>query len=168
MNAVRFERNFRRTLKHYASNLRKEGKSDLENGVVRIVHSYRAYMTRIIRRKPLLVEDEHASALHELVKLESLKLALERFLEQLQATNKDAAATKSEGDELNSDNGSEFSNDDKPYLPNLENVKDFLILSAAFAELRQHLFEFLRPSDTPRPAQPPSTHVLASQAIEGN
>jgi len=168
MEAGRFERNFQRILKHYASNLRNEAKSDLEKGAVRIVHSYRAYVTRIIRRKLSLVEDEHASALDELVKQESSKLALERFLEQLQATNKDDAAIKAEGDELDSDNGSEFSNDDKPYLPNLEKAKDFLTLSAAFAELRQHLLDFVRPSDTTLPAQPPFTHVAASQAIEAD
>jgi len=167
MDADRFERNFRRILKHYASKLRNEAKNDLEKGAVHIVHSYRAYVTRIIRKKLSLVEDEHASALDDLRKQEASKLALELFLERLQATDKDAVAIKAE-DELDSDNGSEFSNDDKPYLPNLEKVKDFLISSAAFSELVQHLLKFVRPPSTLPPTPPPAPQVAASQAIEEN
>jgi hypothetical protein len=58
MESDRFERNFRRLLKDYASSLRIEAKDILEKGATKIVHTYRAYVTRIIRSRIVGPESE--------------------------------------------------------------------------------------------------------------
>jgi hypothetical protein len=145
MESDRFERNFRRLLKDYASSLRIEAKDTLEKGATKIVHTYRAYVTRIIRSKVVGPESEfQALAFHEIKSQETSKVTLERFLEQYQAPKEDKRLEESR-ENLESEAGSKFSDDEQPYLPNLEKVTDFLVSSTAFEAFKEALCAFVRP-----------------------
>jgi hypothetical protein len=141
----RFERNFSRILKKFALGLRKEAQNDLERSAVRLVYNYRAYVIRLIRKRLALVEDEHAMTMDELLKQKATRLALERFLEQLPGAEGVGSENTGEENDSASDNDSGFSNDEQPSLPNLEKVKQYLLSSTAYSELKQQLTDFVRP-----------------------
>lgn len=159
----RFERNFRRLLKDYASSLRKEAKDTLEKGATKIVHTYRAYVTRIIRSKVFVSDTEpQALALHELESQETSKVTLERFLEQYQAP-KDDRWLEEPREDLGSEAGSNSSNDEQPYLPNLEKVTEFLVSSAAFEAFKEALSAFVRPALGPKNS---ATHLEGAMGTD--
>jgi hypothetical protein len=159
MESDRFERNFRRLLKDYASSLRIEAKDALEKGATKIVHTYRAYVTRIIRSKIVGSESEfQALAFHEIKSQETSKVTLERFLEQYQAPTDEKGSEESR-ENLESETGSKFSDDEQPYLPNLEKVTDFLVSSAAFHAFKEALCTFVRPTPGARTS---SAHLANS------
>jgi len=141
----RFERNFRRILKKFAFSLRKEAHNNLEKSAVRLVYNYRAYVIRLIRKRLALAEDKIASTLDELQNQKASRLALERFLEQLPGADEFVSEGQAEEIESGSDNDSGLSNDEQPYLPNLEKVKLYLFSSSAYLELKQQLADFVRP-----------------------
>lgn len=82
MNSDRFERNFIRLLKSYASELRVEADTYIQKDAARIVHNYRVYITRIIRRRVLGLDEDNsqAAAFYSIKDQTATKLALERFL----------------------------------------------------------------------------------------
>jgi hypothetical protein len=140
MDSDRFERNFIRLLKSYASELRAEADTHIQKGAARIVHSYRAYVTRIIQRRVLGLDedDSQATAFHGIKDQTGTKLALERFLVQPQSTETaDQGDTRPE-DEQESNEDS-HSDDEDSYLPNLEKLTDFLVLSTAFKNFKVRL-----------------------------
>ncbi|CZR54791.1 uncharacterized protein PAC_04675 [Phialocephala subalpina] len=140
MDVDRFERNLQRLLKEFAINLRKEAQNEVQKSATKLVHSYRAYVTRIIRGK-FALDHSHtqAEALHDIQKQQTSKVMLERFLCNVAETSEprtDEAAAKS-------DDGSGFSDNEQPVLPNLEKAKDFMISSAAFSKLERRLRDFV-------------------------
>ena len=144
MDSDRFERNFSRLLKSYASELRAEADTYIQKGAARIVQHYSAYVTGIIRRRVLgLEENSQATAFHSIKDQTATKLALERFLAQQQPTEtSDQMDTRPE-DEQESDGDSHSDNED-PYLPNLEKLTDFLVSSTAFKNFKARLEAFVK------------------------
>jgi hypothetical protein len=145
MDSDRFERNFIRLLKRYASELRTEADSHIEKSATRIVHSYRAYVTRIIRRRVLGLDedDSQASAFHSIKDQTTTKLTLERFLSQQQPTETSDQADSRPEDEQES-NGDSQSDEEEPYLPNLEKLTNFLVSSTAFKNFKARLESFVK------------------------
>jgi hypothetical protein len=143
--SVRFERNLRRILKKFASSLRKEAQSDIEKSVIRLVHNYRAYVIILIRQRlELGDEGQHPASLEKLRKQKQSKITLERFLGSLPGTEKVGVDDQAEVNESGSDDDSDLSNDEQPYLPTLEKVKLYLLSSTAYFELKEQLMEFVR------------------------
>lgn len=140
MDSTRFERNFLRLIKIYASELRAEADTAIQKGATRIVQNYGAYVTRIIRRR-VIGDDSQASAFHGMKDQTASKLMLERFLEQQSTGTADQADSRPE-DEQES-NGDIHSDDEYPYLPNLEKLTDFLVSSTAFKNFRAQLEVFV-------------------------
>jgi hypothetical protein len=142
MDIDRFERNFRRLLKEFAINLRKEAQNEAQRSATKLVHDYRAYVTRIIRGK-FAIDHSHtqAEALHDIQKQQASKVMLDRLLWQVAETSE----PRTEEAAVESDYGSGFSDDEQPALPNLEKVKDFMMSSVAFFELERRLREFVSP-----------------------
>lgn len=140
MNSSRFERNFLRLIKIYASELHAEADTAIQKGATRIVHNYGAYATRIIRRR-VIGDESHATAFHSIKEQTATKLILERFLEQQSTETSDQADSRPE-DEQES-NGDIHSDDEYPYLPNLEKLTDFLVSSTAFKNFRAQLEVFV-------------------------
>jgi hypothetical protein len=147
MEADRFERNFMRLLKDFAINLRKEATNEVQKGATKLVHSYRAYVTRLIRKRFAGQKDEwQAEALHDIQKQESSKLMLERLISDVVGPS--VVETLDQDQESNY--GSGFS-DDEQALPNLKRVKDFMVLSTAFGVFRRSLRDFINPVSILRP-----------------
>jgi len=145
MDSDRFERNFIRLLKSYASELRAEADTHIQKSATRVVHSYRAYVTRIIRRRVVGLDEDNsqATAFHSIKDQNTTKLTLERFLAQQQPTEtSDQADTRPE-DEQES-NGDSHSDDEEPYLLNLEKLTDFLVSSTAFKNFKARLEAFVK------------------------
>jgi hypothetical protein len=142
MDIDRFERNFRRLLKEFAINLRKEAQNETQKSATKLVHDYRAYVTRIIRGK-FAIDHSHtqAEALHDIQKQQASKVMLERLLCNVAETSE----PRTEEAAIESDYGSGFSDDEQAALPNLEKVKGFMMLSVAFFELERRLREFVNP-----------------------
>jgi hypothetical protein len=147
MEADRFERNFMRLLKVFAINLRKEATNEVQKGATKLVHSYRAYVTRLIRKKFFAGEKDEwqAEALHDIQKQETSKLMLERLISDVAGPS----TVESVDQDQESSYGSGFS-DDEQALPNLKKVKDFMVLSTAFEEFRRSLHDFINPVSTLR------------------
>lgn len=148
MRAERFERNFMRLLKDFAGNLRVEARNELEKGATKIVHNYRAYVTRLLHER-LAGPDEtrQAEAFHNIKHQETSKLMLERLLSDIAEPTVQAEA----GDlDKGSDDGSGFSDDEQQALPNLGRVKDFMISSTAFISFGKSLHDFVNPIATQR------------------
>jgi hypothetical protein len=145
MDIDRFERNFRRLLKEFAINLRKEALTGVQKSVTKLVHSYRAYVTNIIREK-FALDHSHtqAEALRDIQKQEASKVMLERLL----CNRAETSDPKADEAAAESDYGSGFSDNEEPILPNLEKVKEFMMSSAAFFELERRLREFVNPNPT--------------------
>jgi hypothetical protein len=147
MDADRFERNFMRLLKDFAINLRKEATNEVQKGATKLVHSYRAYVTRLIRKRFAGQKDEwQAEALHDIQKQEASKLMLERLISDVVGPS--VVETLDQDQESNY--GSGFS-DDEQALPNLKKAKDFMALSTAFGVFRRSLHDFINPVLTLRP-----------------
>jgi hypothetical protein len=145
MEADRFERNFMRLLKDFAINLRKEATDEVQKGATKLVHSYRAYVTRLIRKRFVGQKDEwQAEALHDIQKQESSKLMLERLISDV-----GTSIVETLDQDQESNNGSGFSEDEQA-LPNLKKVKDFMVLSTAFEVFRRSLHDFINPVSTLR------------------
>lgn len=147
----RFERNLRRILKTFAFGLRSEARNDLEKSAIRIVHNYRAYVIRIIRKRLELAEDKNASSMDNLHTQKRSQIALRRFLEHHTATEETSAGDPVRENELGSDIDSDLSNDEQPYISTLENVKLYLLSSTAYTELKQQLTDFVTQSKVPKP-----------------
>lgn len=149
MEADRFERNFMRLLKDFAINLRKEATNEVQKGAAKLVHSYRAYVTRLIRERFAEQKDEwQAEALHDIQKQEVSNLMLERLISG--TIEPSIVATLDQDQESNY--GSGFS-DDEQALPNRKKVKDFMVLSTAFEVFRRSLHDFINPVSTLRPEE---------------
>jgi hypothetical protein len=145
MDIDRFERNFRRLLKEFAINLRKEAQNEAQRSATKLVHDYRAYVTRIIRGKFAIDHSlTQAEALHGIQKQQASKVMLERLLCNIAETSEPGAEEAA----VESDYGSGSSDDEQPALPNLEKVKDFMMSSVAFFELERRLHEFVNPKPT--------------------
>jgi hypothetical protein len=142
MDVDRFERNFRRLLREFAINLRKEALNGVQKSVTKLVHSYRAHVTSIIREK-FALDHSHtqADAFHDIQKQKASKVMLERLL----CNGAETSDPRADEAAAESDYGSGFSDNEEPILPNLEKVKDFMMLSAAFCELERRLREFVNP-----------------------
>jgi hypothetical protein len=144
MDSNRFERNFIRLLKSYASELRAEADTHIQKSATRIVHSYRAYVTRIIRRRVVGLDEDNsqATAFHSIKDQNTTKLTLERFLAQQKPTETSDQADIWPEDEQESNRDS-HSDDEEPYLPNLEKLTDFLVSSTAFKNFKAGLEAFV-------------------------
>jgi hypothetical protein len=146
MEADRFERNFMRLLKVFAIDLRKEATNEVQKGATKLVHSYRAYVTRLIRKRFAGQKEEwQAEALHDIQKQETSKLMLERLISDVVGPS----AVETPNRDQESSYGSGFS-DDEQALPNLKKVKDFMVLSTAFEEFCRSLHDFINPISTLR------------------
>jgi hypothetical protein len=146
MEADRFERNFMRLLKDFAINLRKEATNEVQKGATKLVHSYRAYVTRLIREKFAEQKDEwQVEAMHDIQKQEASKLMLERLISDVVGPS----AVETLDHDQESSYGSGFS-DDEQALPNLKKVKDFMVFSTAFEAFRRSLHDFINPVSTLR------------------
>jgi hypothetical protein len=162
MEAERFERNLRRLLKDFAVNLRIEAKSALEKGATKLVHNYRAYVTRLLHEK-LAEPDQNrwAEAFHKLKDQDMRnlrKLRLERWERFLSDMVEPIVRVDGEDLDNESDNGSGFS-DDEQDLPNLEKVKDFMVSSEAFLVFTKSLHDFVNSVATQRSiASKPLSH----------
>jgi hypothetical protein len=143
----RFERNLRRILKKFALSLRREARNELEKSAIHLVHNYRAYIIILIRKRLELAEDGRATSLDELQKQKQSKLALERFLGLIPSAEEDGEEDRVEENECGSDIDSDLSDSELPNLRNLEKVKEYLLSSTAFSELKQQLTDFVRPSN---------------------
>jgi hypothetical protein len=145
MDCDRFERNFIRLLNSYASDLRAEADTHIQKSATRIVQNYRAYVTRIIRRRVVGLDEDssHATAFHRIKDQTTTKVTLERFLAQQQPTEAfDQMDTRPE-DEQES-NADSHTSDEEPYLPNLEKLTDFLVSSTAFKNFKARLETFVK------------------------
>jgi hypothetical protein len=140
MDSNRFERNFLRFIQGYASELRAEADSTIQKSATHIVYYYGAYIGRIIRRRALRVKSQ-ATAFHSIKERSATRQTLERFLEQLSTKNPDQADTRLKN--IQESNGNIYSDDEDPYLPNLERLADFLISSTAFNNFRAQLEVFV-------------------------
>jgi hypothetical protein len=145
MDCDRFERNFIRLLNSYASDLRAEADTHIQKSATRIVQSYRAYVTRIIRRRVVGLDenDSQATAFHRIKDQTTTKLMLERFLAQQLPTEAFDQVDKRPEDEQES-NADSHPSDEEAYLPNLEKLTDFLVSSTAFKNLIARLETFVK------------------------
>jgi hypothetical protein len=117
-----------------------------QKGATKLVHSYRAYVTRLVRKKFAGQKDEwQAETLHDIQKQETSKLMLERLISDVVGPS--VVVTLDQDQESNY--GSGFS-DDEQVLPNLKRVKDFMVLSTAFEVFRRSLHDFINPVSTLR------------------
>ena len=140
MDHDRFERNFRRLLKELAINLRKESQNDVHKGATKLIHNYRAYMTRFIRNKLLKdTEHSHSEVFYGLQRQAAHKVMLERFI----SNSGEQTETETAAENAGSDIDSGFSEDEKPALPNLQKVKDFIVSSMAFTTFVNGLDDFV-------------------------
>jgi hypothetical protein len=147
MEANRFERNFMRLLKDFAINLRNEATNEVQKGATKLVHSYRAYVTRLIRKRFAGQTDEwQAEALHDIQKQKASTLMLERLISDVVGPS---MVEKPDQDQ-ESNYESVFS-DDEQALPNLKKVRDFMVVSTAFEVFRRSLHDFINPVSTLRP-----------------
>ncbi|KFZ13622.1 hypothetical protein V501_03613 [Pseudogymnoascus sp. VKM F-4519 (FW-2642)] len=128
MDSNRFERNFLRFIKTYASELRAEADTTIQKSAAHIVYYFGAYITRIIRRRVVRGGHQATTALHSIREQNARKLTLERFLEQQKSTKNPNRADKRQED---------------AYFPNLEKLTDFLISSTAFTNFRTQLEFFV-------------------------
>ncbi|OBT60726.1 hypothetical protein VE03_09788 [Pseudogymnoascus sp. 23342-1-I1] len=145
MDSDRFERNLNQFLKSYASELRAEADTHIQKSATRIVYIYRAYVTRIIRSRVIGLDedDSQATAFENIKKQTTSKIILERFLAQKQTTETSDKADRRPEDEPESD-GDSHSDDEEPYLPNMEKLTDFLVSSTAFQNLKTRLEAFVQ------------------------
>jgi hypothetical protein len=140
MDSNRFERNFLRFIRGYASELRAEADTTIQKSATHIVYYYGAYISRIIRRRALRVKSQ-AAAFHSIKERSATRQTLERFLEQQSTKKPDQADTRLK--DIQESNGNVHSNNEDPYLPNLEKLTDFLISSTAFKDFRTQLEAFV-------------------------
>ncbi|KAJ5301623.1 hypothetical protein N7508_006486 [Penicillium antarcticum] len=144
----RMRNNFRRLLKHFANDLKADILSASHRDLMRFVSSYSVMITRklfamvFIDEQPKLNPDEDLAH----------KRKVEYYLQSLQDT---FPQTSEVIDGLNpdedSDQGSvaEGANEDEPYegsLQNLDQMKHFILQSAAYQILRRRLEDFVQPS----------------------
>jgi hypothetical protein len=95
--------------------------------------------------------DSQALALQDIKDQEASKLTLARFLEQCPGL-KDGTGGEVVVQDLGSEAGSNFSDDEQPLLSNLEKVTEFLVSSAAFKTFKDALCAFVRPARGPTTA----------------
>lgn len=139
MDCDRFERNFIRLLDSYASDLRAEAKTHIQKSATRIIHRYRVYVTRIIRRRFVRLDEDNiqATTFHNLKDQSTNNLMLERFLAHQQPT-------ETRPEEEQESNGDSNSDDEESYLPNLEKLADFLVSPTAFKNFKAQLKAFVK------------------------
>jgi tetratricopeptide (TPR) repeat protein len=159
----RMRNNFRRLLKHFASNLKEDILSESHRDLRSFVSSYSAMITRELfaithideerKLKPQALKAEHETASVEKHLIHERKV--EFYLQSLHsggtAPQTNEAMEVLNPDDEESDQGSvaEEAGEDEPYegsLQNLNQMKSFILESAAYHVLHRRLEEFVQPS----------------------
>ncbi|GLI79762.1 hypothetical protein PoHVEF18_008103 [Penicillium ochrochloron] len=159
----RMRNNFRRLLKHFANSLREDILSESHRDLRSFVSSYSAMITRELfamthideerKLEPQALRAEHRTAsvenrlVHER-KVESYLQSLHRGGTAPQ-TNEAMEVFNSDDEESDQGSVAEEAGEDEPYegsLQNLNQMKSFILESAAYHVLRRRLEEFVQPS----------------------
>ncbi len=158
----RFQRNFRRLLKIYSRDLRDDADEDDQRSAARLVYTQATYVTDRIRKRYDPVYHDEEEEMRKL-KFQTTGRArqerLEQYLQHAQrpesileledldspplhneAESHEAAALLTDDDDQESEDGSE-----RRDLPNLTDVKEFLVRSYAFKNLCSSFQQFVQP-----------------------
>ena len=142
---TKFERHFTKLLKIYALELRQEAANELEKAAVRLVYSQRKFVANCIRRVYVPDSSDTAEELQRLITQNPAKdQQLETFFDGMGLVPKALPAVADPDDGQSSDD-SDMGDPEQPYLPNLTQVRKFMISGVAFENLRKNLDRFLNP-----------------------
>ncbi|MCJ1251064.1 hypothetical protein MMC30_008295 [Trapelia coarctata] len=144
----KFESTFTKLLKTYAVELRHTAADNLEMGAVRLVYSQRKFVANCIRRVYVPDSSDIIEELHQIITQNPAKdQQLEKFFYEMGLVPKALPKVADLEDGQSSDD-SDMGDPEQPYLPNLTQVRKFMLSGVAFENLRKNFDRGLNPRDT--------------------
>lgn len=154
IRADRFENNYRRLLKIFSRDLNEEAHDVLEKAAAALVGSSTKYVASFIRKEHDPYYSERTRQMDGLKcrPIEQGQLDLERYLQQLHDARPESVNSGPSRVAAHKDDGYDSSSSeddfDEGQLINLSRVKDFMVSSNAFEQLRNNLQQFVHPPAT--------------------
>ncbi|KAH0535939.1 hypothetical protein FGG08_007159 [Glutinoglossum americanum] len=140
----RFERNFARLLRLYSLDLHAAADSALKKGAVQLVRARRGHIAGSIKRLFAPDSSDKNVAMARLKAQEACtSLQLEKYLQQFEAPDETPDHIKSRSEESDTEDTDIEDPDEQFALPNLRQVKVFLLSGKAFHNLRENFRRFV-------------------------
>jgi len=162
----KFERNFSELLKAYAYELDSIATGELQKEAIRLVYSRRRYVANCIRSVYVPDTSDTGEKFRQLIAQNPAKdQQLEKFFHDMNLVPKAA-----DPDNGQSSGDCEMEDPKQPNLPNLTQVRNFLISREPFENLRKNFYRFINPhlNDRARPIMvEKSDTVRSSSRAEG-